>query len=157
MSAQDDQEIRGLVDAFVEGWNAADGAACARPFAADAEFVNIMGLRARGRELIGRGHAEILSTIFRGTRMSATVESIRFLRPDVATVEATLKLQTDDGRPFTLGRYPGYSSAGLVATKEGNTWSIAVFRNMIPFERPAAGPLEQTMMGAHPKQGPRST
>lgn len=143
----DEAAVQSLVDLFTEGWNTRDGAACARPFAADADFTAITGLKVHGRELIARGHDEILSTVFRGTRLSATVESIRFIRDDVAVADVTFRLLHEDGRPFVLGKYPGYSTAGLVATKEGDAWSIAVFRNMVPFERPMAGPLERSLMG----------
>ena len=138
----DEDAVRGLIAAFAEGWNAQDGAACARPFAEDADFTNIMGLKAHGRETIGGGHAEILATVFRGTKMTAQVEGVRFLRPDVAVVDATLGLAGPDGTPFPVAKS---SSAGYVATKENGVWSIAVFRNMIPFSRPAAGPLEESL------------
>src|SRR5579864_2203245 len=137
----DEKAIRGLVDAFVEAWNAHDGAACAEPFAVDADFTAITGLKVRGRDLIARGHNEILSTIYRGTRNSANVQGIRFLRPDVAVVDVIFTLQKENGEPFELRG----SSCGMVVTKEGGKWSIAVLRNMIPFERPAAGPLEREL------------
>ena len=163
MGTQDEQEIRGLVQAFVEGWNAGDGEACARPFAEDADFVAITGLKAHGRDLIARGHAEILSTVFRGTQLSAAVESIRFVRADVAVVDATMRLRYEDGRAFVPGQYPGYSSAGLVVAKDAGRWSIIAFRNLVPFGRPAAGPLEEQAMrdqgltgGAEGPAGPRA-
>jgi len=79
-----------------------------------------MGLHGRGREVIARGHDEILATIFRGTRMTAVVDSVRFLRPDVATVEATLTLQGADGQPFAGSSQAPMppTKAGYVATKE---------------------------------------
>jgi uncharacterized protein (TIGR02246 family) len=57
MTHPDNNEIaiRGLIDTFVEGWNAADGAALARAFTPDADFTAITGLRARGRDLIAPG------------------------------------------------------------------------------------------------------
>jgi uncharacterized protein (TIGR02246 family) len=131
----DEAAIRGLVEQLVEGWNAGDGAAYARPFAADADFTNILGFKAHGRDLIARGHAEILSTIYKGIRVAATVEGIRFLRPDVAV--ADVALEYSEGSPTRR------ASAGLVATKEADGWSIAVFRNMVPFARPMAGPLDR--------------
>lgn len=144
MSGTDDeQEIRGLVDAFVEGWNAQDGYACARPFAEKADFTAVTGLRIQGRDLIARGHAEILSTVFHGTRMSATVNDIVFLRPDVAVADVTFRLQPAPDKPWL----PKGSSCGVVATKDAGVWSIAVFRNMVPFDRPMAGPLERELMG----------
>ena len=79
MKNADEMAVEGLVQAFVDGWNAADGSALARPFAADADFTAITGLRAKGRELIAKGHDEILATIYRGSVISARVEGIRFL------------------------------------------------------------------------------
>ena len=124
----------------MEGWNRGDGEACARPFADGAEFTAITGLRAEGRKAIARGHQEILSTVFRGTRLTSTVNIVRFLRPDVAVADVTLRL---DGGPHL----PGQSALGVVATKDEGVWSIAVFRKMIPFDRPVAGPLERELLG----------
>ncbi len=140
MKSTDEMAIEGLVQAFVDGWNAADGSALAVPFAADADFTAITGLKAKGREFIAKGHDEILATIYRGSVNSAKVESIRFLRPDVAVADVTFRF-VGDFQPFGLER----TSCGMVCTKENEAWSIAVFRNMVPFGRPAAGPLEREL------------
>jgi uncharacterized protein (TIGR02246 family) len=136
--------VAALVQAFVDGWNAGDGAACARPFAEDAEFTAITGLHATGRDLIARGHDEILRSIYRGTTIEGRVERVRFPRPDVALADVTFSYDRDGVRPFGIRR----TSAGIVATREGGRWEIAAFRNMVPFERPAAGPLERERMPA---------
>jgi uncharacterized protein (TIGR02246 family) len=143
MKNADEMAIEGLVQTFVDGWNAGDGAACARPFAVDADFTAITGLKAKGRDVIAKGHDEILSTLYRGSQNSANVESIRFLRPDVAVADVTFRF-VGDVRPFGLEQ----TSCGLVCTKEDGAWSIAVFRNMIPFGRSAAGPMERELMSA---------
>jgi uncharacterized protein (TIGR02246 family) len=141
---QDEQAIRELVAAFVAGWNAGDGDACARPFAENADFTAVTGARARGRDLIARGHAEILSTVFHGTALSAAVNDIVFLRPDVAAADITFRIAAVSDKPWL----PPYSSCGLVATKERGVWSIALFRNLVPFGRPVAGPLDQELTKA---------
>jgi uncharacterized protein (TIGR02246 family) len=141
---QDEQAIRGLVAAFVDGWNAGDGAACARPFAANADFTAVTGARARGRNLIADGHAEILSTVFRGTVLTATVNDITFLRKDVAAADVTFRIAPVPDKPWL----PPYSSCGLVATKEHGAWSIVLFRNLVPYGRPTAGPLDRKLMDA---------
>ena len=143
-NTQDEQAIRGLVTAFVEGWNAGDGYACARPFSEDADFTAVTGARIKGKDLIGRGHVEILATVFRGTRNTATVNDISFLRPDVAVADVTFRIDPMADKPWL----PPYSSAGLVATKEQDSWSIAVFRNLVPFGRPVAGPLDREVTEA---------
>lgn len=143
--AGDESAIRGLVDAFIQGWNSGDGWACARPFAQDADFTNIMGLRAHGQETIAHGHQEILSTVYRGTRASASVHGIRLLRPDVAIVDVDLTLQ--DEHASMAHR----SNVNLVASRDGGRWCIVSFHNMIPFQRPAAGPTEHALAAdGHP-------
>ncbi|HUI56064.1 MAG TPA: hypothetical protein VLY04_13905 [Bryobacteraceae bacterium] len=96
----DEKAIRGLLQAFADGWNQADGATVARPFAQDADFTAINGLRARNQA----------------------------------------------GEPPLPG--VTYTSAGAVVVKEHGEWSIAVFRNMVPFERPTAGPLDRELLVA---------
>lgn len=142
--SRDELAVRSLVDALVLGWNAQDGSAYARPFAVDADFTNVMGLRARGREAIARGHDEILATVFKGTTLAARVDQVRFLRPDVAVADVAFNLHDAEGK--ASDRYPP-SMAGLIAVRDGDAWSIAVFRNMIPFQRPLAGPMERSLAG----------
>jgi len=141
---QDEQAIRGLVAAFVAGWNTADGNACAAPFAENADFTAVTGARARGRDLIARGHSEILSTVFAGTVLSASVNDIVFLRSDVAAADVTFRIAPMAEKPWL----PPYSSCGVVATKERDVWSIALFRNLVPHGRPVAGPLDQEVTNA---------
>ena len=144
MKNADEMAIEGLVQAFVDGWNRGDGAACAQPFAADADFIAITGLKAKGRDVIAKGHDEILSTIYRGSQTAADIDSIQFLRPDVAVADVTFRF-ISDVRPFGFE----HTSCGLICAKENGAWSIAVFRNMIPFGRSTAGPLERELMAAH--------
>jgi uncharacterized protein (TIGR02246 family) len=139
---QDELAVRTLVDGLVAGWNAHDGTAFARQFAVDADFTNVMGLHAKGRDVIARGHDEIFATMFKGTTLTATVEQIRFLRPDVAVASVVLVLRQKDGTPW--GAFPR-SLASLIAVRDAESWSIAVFRNMVPFQRPAAGPVERSL------------
>ena len=137
--------IRGLINTFVDGWNAADGIRLASAFTADADFTAITGLHARGRDLIACGHDEIFSTVYRGTKNSGKIESIHYLRPDVALINAKFTVRNEDGTlPFGVP----FSSAGIIATKDDGVWAIAVFRNMIPFGRSVAGPLEQRQQRA---------
>src|SRR5215470_19839748 len=97
---QDEVSIRKLIDGLVAGWNAQDGRAFARQFAADADFTNVMGLRAHGREVIARGHDELFATVFKGTTLLPAIEQVRFLRPDVAVAEVVLTLRENDGTPW---------------------------------------------------------
>ena len=68
-----------LTDAFAENLNAKDAAALGELFTEDAEFVNIMGMRMRGRQGIADGHAWAFNGPLRGRR-------IRFDQVDVLGV-----------------------------------------------------------------------
>ena len=144
-TSSNERELRALVDAFVAGWNSADGNALASTFTEDADFTAITGLHARGRNVIARGHDEILSTIYRGTSLASEVVSIHYLRPDVALLDVKFFLRKN-GQSF----FPGvtHTSAGIVATQDAGKWAIAVFRNMVPFSRPVAGPVEREIAEA---------
>jgi uncharacterized protein (TIGR02246 family) len=64
-----------IVDAFEAALNAKDAAAVGQVFTPDAEFVNIMGMRMRGREGIVSGHAWAFSGPLRGSTVSASTRS----------------------------------------------------------------------------------
>ena len=141
----DEIAIHGLIDTFVVGWNDGDGQRLASVFTQEADFTAITGLHGRGREVIARGHDEILSTIYRGTKLSSSVELVDFLRPDVALINAKFFL-TKNGQTF----FPGvtHTSCGIIALRNEGAWQLVAFRNMVPFVRPAAGPVEHELAQA---------
>jgi uncharacterized protein (TIGR02246 family) len=106
-------------------WNAGDGAAFAAPFAEDADFVNVLGMHARGREAIAAGHEQIFRSVYAGSTVRYRVETARLLRPDVALVHLNASLTvptgpmagTDDAIP------------SLVLTRDGGEWRVASFHN----------------------------
>ena len=145
--SHDEKTIRGLIDTFVAGWNAADGTTLASVFTQDADFTAITGLHGRGREAITRGHDEILATIYRGTTLSSEVELIDYFMPDVALVNVKFFLKKN-GQSF----FPGvtHTSCGIVAVRTDGAWQLAAFRNMVPFARPLAGPVERELLQPSP-------
>ena len=145
--SHDEEAIRTLIDTFVTGWNAGNGARLASVFSENADFTAITGLHARGREVITKGHDEILSTIYRGTNLWSEVELVDFLKPDVALVNVKFFLQKH-GHSF----FPGVTSTscGIVALRTDGAWEFAAFRNMVPFARPVAGPVERELLQASP-------
>lgn len=138
----DQASAAALIDTFVAGWNAADAARLASAFAEDADFTAVNGLRVRGRSLIREGHNELFRTIFRGVTIAAQVLSVRFLTPDVVAVEAEFTYPTRNNLPGVTRALAHYVAMRSPAPS-GDHWEIAVFRNMIPFERAMAGPVEQ--------------
>jgi len=128
---------RSAIDAIVAGleaaWNAGDGRKFGAPFAADADFVTILAEHLRGREAIANGHAAIFRTIYAGSVNRFTIESLRFMKPDVALVHVDASLDAPVG-PLA-GRHKAKFSA--VLTREPGGWQIASFHNTLA--SPTAG------------------
>lgn len=122
-SSADEAAIRQVVQQVQDGWNAHDGKAFAAPFATDADYVVVNGMRAQGREAIERGHIAIFTTIYKDSHNVGTVKSIRFLRSDVAVVHIEWNLEV---RP---GGEKHHAMNTMVMTKDGSKWSIAAFQN----------------------------
>jgi len=124
-SNTDEAAIRQVIKQVEGGWNAHDAKAFAAPFAPDADYVVVNGMRARGREEIEKGHTAIFTTIFKDSHNGATVKSIRFLRPDVAVVHVEWILEFRSGGEARKG----HAMNTMVMTKDGGKWSIAAFQN----------------------------
>ena len=123
--AEDEAAIRENVKQMEAGWNAKSGAAFARPFADDADYVIINGTHIRGRDAIDKGHQQVFDTSFKNTTMSLTVKQVRFLRPDVALVHVS----SHRDAPESERELVGDSVMVMVMTKEGGRWRIASFQN----------------------------
>ncbi len=126
---QAESAVRSLVDSLVDAWNAHDAGRFAAVFHEDADFTNVFGMRAQGREAIERFHAPIFETMFRDSHLSAPETRVRFIRPDVAAVDVRWEMtgaRDPRGDPWPLRR--GLMS--LVCAREDAGWAIAVMHNM---------------------------
>ena len=125
MSHQDQQIVADIVRELESAWNAADGDAFARPFAEDADFVNIRGEHHRTRENIAKGHQAIFNTVYKGSVVRLELAALRELAPGVLLghVKSVLKAPT--------GPLAGEHSAlfSIVLVREGPDWRIAAFHN----------------------------
>lgn len=125
--AADENAIKQLVRQLQDGWNAHDGKAFAAPFAADADYVIVNGIKIKGHEEIEKGHTEIFTTIYKGSHNVGTLKSIRFLRPDVAVAHVEWNLEYSMGAERKKTR----AMNSLVVTKDNGKWSIAAFHNTL--------------------------
>jgi uncharacterized protein (TIGR02246 family) len=124
-ASADENAVRQIVQQLQDGWNAHDGKAFAAPFATDADYVIVNGMKIKGREEIEKGHTGIFTTIYKDSHNVATFKGVRFLRPDVAVAHVEWNLE------FTMGGEKRKAQAmnTLVLTKDGGKWSIAAFHN----------------------------
>ncbi|MBV9848213.1 MAG: SgcJ/EcaC family oxidoreductase [Armatimonadetes bacterium] len=125
LAQSDGEAIHHIVARFVAAWNDGDSAAIAALFAEEADFINVLGAHDRGRASIEASHRFIFDTIYRGSRNRYTVETIRFIRPDVAVAFLRAHLT------FHAGERTGeiHARPTMVLAKEGADWRIVVFQN----------------------------
>lgn len=124
-----ERAIGELAAKLAEAWNRYDARALAAVFAEDADFTNVFGMVAHGRAAIEALHAPLFKTIFSNSRLSVTDTRLRFIRPDVASVDVRWKMtgaRDPHGNPWP-------EREGLlnwIATDHGGNWLVDVSHNM---------------------------
>lgn len=121
----DETAIRAGVEQMMKGWNAKNGAEFAKPFAEDADYVVINGMQIKGRTAIAKGHQGIFDTVYKNSTISYAIESIRFLRSDIAVIHVFGSLKITEGESTRTGN----ARMTLVMTKNNGKWEIAAFQN----------------------------
>jgi uncharacterized protein (TIGR02246 family) len=127
MNMESERIVSEIVADLERAWNTADGAAFARSFAEDADFVNIRGDHLRGRDVIGKGHQGIFDTIYKGSVVRYRVADVRMIAAGVllAHVKATLKAPTGP----LAGEHDSLFT--LVLVRGGDDWRITAFHNTL--------------------------
>jgi uncharacterized protein (TIGR02246 family) len=117
-----------LTDRFIAGWNAHDAHLFASAFAHDADFTNVRGVGASGRDQIEQFHAQAFEKMFMYSHQTADVKKIRFLKPDVAAVDVRWEMTgalTPEGIPAPTRN----GLLALVFTSSAGHWLITVMHN----------------------------
>jgi len=127
MDADGRRIVSDLVAQLETAWNLADGWAFARPFAEDADFVNIRGDHFRSRDVIAQGHQVIFDTIYKGSIVSYQLTEVRPIAPGVlvAHVRAALKAPTGP----LAGEHASLFT--IVVVQHDSDWRIAAFHNTL--------------------------
>lgn len=98
-------------------------------FAVDADCTNVGGMGAHGRSEVEKFHASRFATKFKDTYQKITETKIRFIKPDVAAVDARWEMtgaKNGEGQDIPLRR----GLLNFVMTKAGDKWLITVMHNM---------------------------
>ena len=121
---QDSLAIIQLISGYESTFNQKDPKAFANLFAEDADFVNWQGKVARGRDSIEAFHIKTFKNL-RTTQLKFISHTLRFIKPDVATVDINLiniNMTTPDGKPLPNREV----MLAWVVTKERGKWLIKV-------------------------------
>jgi uncharacterized protein (TIGR02246 family) len=131
---EDEQAIGKIVGQLEAAWNTSDSTGFAAPFMDDATFIHIYGGQLDGRVAIEASHRQIFDTIYKGSYGKFTLESIRFVRPDVAILLVHGYLKFYEGGEMR----ETHARPTMVAAKENGKWQIVAFQNTKVSDLPGA-------------------
>jgi uncharacterized protein (TIGR02246 family) len=124
----DETAVREVVRKYVSARDLSDAAAIEALFTSDADQQTTSGEWRRGRAQIVPGTLES-SRRNAGTR-TITVESVRFVTPDVAIADGPYEISAPAGGAVRRMR------ATIVVRRDPDAWRIAAIRNMVPTQAP---------------------
>lgn len=128
-SRSSEDGVRAVVDSLVSAWNVHDARAFAAVFAADADFTNVFGMSASGRDAVEQFHAPIFATMFKESRLASTETRVRFLADAVAAVD--MRWEMSGARDPENNEWPlRRGLMNMVMMRQGPAWEIAVMHNM---------------------------
>ncbi len=121
--------ISTTVERFNDAWARHDPRALAAIFTDDADFTNVVGAHIRGRGKIQVLHTQLFSGVFKQSRQTAIVRSIRMLSLELAAVDLDWEmdgLRAPDGQPRPVRR--GLMTWVVCKTLKGD-WLILIMHN----------------------------
>jgi uncharacterized protein (TIGR02246 family) len=127
-SKTDQDAVSKLPQEFCDAYNNHDGHALAKIMADDVDFVTVATTYLHGRADFETFHVRLLSGRFKDSTITRLKTTTRFLRPNMAVVHWSWKIEGDknpDGTP----REPRYGMMTLVSEKRNGNWLVIVGQN----------------------------
>lgn len=125
----DSQAIKQVFAEFYESFSRHDAHSAAMTFAEDADFTNMAGAHWHGRKGVEAHLAMIFAGNLKDARRTDTVKSIRFLTPNLASVDADTVIsgtKAADGSEVP----PRKGLMVTTITKQNGRWFISVFHEV---------------------------
>ena len=124
-AASDEAVIKQLVANFMSSWNRHDAHAMCTSLAEDGDFVSWRGERFHGRKEFEDYHASLFAGLYKDTHRTDDVRNIRFLTPEIASVDDYWSMtgaKTRDGVdwPYREGLY------NFLMTKQQSRWIVVI-------------------------------
>ena len=125
----DEEAVRSLPQAFCDSWAKHDGHELAKIMAGDVDFVTVATTYLHGRADFEKFHTRLLSGRFKKAAIKQIEITSRFLRPDMAVVHWSWKIEGDKNMDGTARQQPRYGLMTMVAEKRNGTWLVVVAQN----------------------------
>ena len=122
----DSAAIKQCVAAWEDAWNHHDAHATAMRYVEDGDFSSTTGIPSHGWKELEAHYNEIFTTFLKDAHRTDTVKSIRFLGPDIASVDIDWQMtgaRTRDGKDAP-------NRKGLltwIVTKHNGQWMITIY------------------------------
>jgi uncharacterized protein (TIGR02246 family) len=135
---RDEILIQEIVKGLETAWNAGDSAAFCASFAADMDFIDVLGNHHQGCPVVERGHRRIFDTFYKGSKQQYAVEKIRFIRPEVAVAFLKARLISylgvsidEPNRDAHAGdaEREDWARPTLILEKKNDRWQVVAFQN----------------------------
>ena len=127
-SKTDEEAVRKLPQAFSDAWAKHDGHELAKIMADDVDFVTVATTFLHGRPDFETFHVRLLSGRFKEAMITPLQTTVRFLRPDMAVVHWSWKIEGDKN-PDGSARQPRFGMMILVAERKSGIWLVVVGQN----------------------------
>lgn len=124
-TAADKAAIKQVVAGFSDGWNSHDAHAMCVSLADDVQWVNWRGEVVHSRQEVEDQHATLFAGLYKNTHRTDTVRSIRYLTPELVSVDNYWTMNGAKTRDGADWRYrEGY--ANYLMAKRNARWVIIV-------------------------------
>src|SRR5262249_55163290 len=90
--ASDEKDIRSIGSQVQDAWNKKDAKMLADLWLTDGDYVSSTGRTATGRAEVEKAFATQWSGVYKGTKITHTLTSVRFLRKDVAIADGAFEI-----------------------------------------------------------------
>ncbi len=125
VSLRNEDEISAILNELGDAWQRGDGTQFAAAFAEDADFINILGMHAKGRSEIAAWHDQLFKGIYAESAAVFSLKAARRLTDDVTHMVVDTVLDVPAGP--RAGRIETVADGVLV--RKGGRWEIAAFHN----------------------------
>jgi uncharacterized protein (TIGR02246 family) len=125
----DEEALRKLPQAFHDAWAKHDGHELAKIMADDVDFVTVATTYLHGRADFEKFHVRLLSGRFKESTLTPLETTVRFLRPGMAVVHWSWKIEGDKNMDGTLRQEPRFGMMTMVAEKRSGAWLVVVAQN----------------------------
>jgi uncharacterized protein (TIGR02246 family) len=121
----DDAAVKEVIAGFSNGWNGHDAQAMCASLADDVQWVSWRGEVYSSRKEVEDVHAKLFAELYKNTHRTDAVKSIRYVGPDLASVDDYWTMTGARKRDGADWPYrAGY--ANFLMAKRGGRWIVVV-------------------------------